>query len=82
MKPRGRAYVDSSNPKATAECDRCGFVFHRVGLQPQMRYAGVSIVDTGWRVCESCLDPLDPQQKPQVPGVDGLPIPDPRPRST
>jgi len=69
----------STQPKAVGECDRCGHIYRRIDLSPQMRYAGASIIDTGLRVCSDCLDPLDPQEKLTIPLPDGLPIHDPRP---
>lgn len=69
----------STQPKAVGECDRCGHIYRRIDLSPQMRYAGASIIDTGLRVCSDCLDPLDPQEKLTIPLPDGMPIHDPRP---
>jgi len=68
----------STRPKAVGECDRCGHIYRRIDLSPQMRYAGASIIDTGLMVCSDCLDPLDPQEKLILPVADGLPIYDPR----
>jgi hypothetical protein len=44
-----------------------------------MQYSGFSIIDTGLRVCDTCLDPLDPQQLPYRPRFDPAPVVDPRP---
>ena len=69
----------STQPKAVGECDRCGHIYRRIDLSPQMRYAGTAVIDTGLRVCEACMDPLDPQQKAIIPMPDGFSIRDPRP---
>lgn len=79
MSIKTHAIINPSRPRAVGECDRCGFVFLRHQLAPQMRYAGSSVIDTGWRVCSACMDPLDPQEKTTITLPDGLPIPDPRP---
>lgn len=74
-----RGGLNINRPRPAAMCDRCGGVFRRDLLFPQMKYAGMSIVDTGWRVCTECLDPLDPQARPIIPAPDGLPILNARP---
>ena len=76
---KGRAVINPFAPTAVGQCDRCNAVYNRSALQPQMQYSGYSIIDTGLRVCDSCLDPLDPQQLPYRPRFDPQPVRDPRP---
>lgn len=76
---KGRAVINPFGPTAVGQCDRCNAVYNRSALQPQMQYSGYSIIDTGLRVCDSCLDPLDPQQLPYRPRFDPQPVRDPRP---
>ena len=76
---KGRAVINPFAPTAVGQCDRCNGVYNRSALQPQMQYSGFSIIDTGLRVCDTCLDPLDPQQLPYRPRFDPAPVVDPRP---
>lgn len=76
----GRARVSSRHPEAAGCCDRCGGVRSRSDLVPQMRYAGMNLVDSGLRVCRvRCLDAPNPQEKARVVPADPMPITDPRP---
>jgi hypothetical protein len=53
--------VDHNNPDPLARCDRCGFTYNLSDLKPQMEWRGLSLADTGWKVCPRCLDQPDPQ---------------------
>jgi hypothetical protein len=79
MRYKGKAVINPFAPTAVGKCDRCSAIYNRSALQPQMQYAGYSIIDTGLLVCESCLDPLDPQQLPYRPRFDPRPVVNPRP---
>lgn len=76
---KGRAIISATDPRAIALCDRCGFVYNLYMLRPQMKYAGNATINTGLLVCETCMDPLNPQDRPIVPGPDPLPVKNPRP---
>lgn len=76
---KGRANINPASPRAVALCDRCGFVYNHDALRAQMKYAGNAVINTGLMVCETCLDPLNPQDRPIVPGPDPMPIANPRP---
>lgn len=79
MRPHGRAVIGQFRGRALAECDRCGFVRNHRDLKPQMKQAGMAVIETGWMVCDDCLDPIDVQQRPVNTGLDGQAVPDPRP---
>lgn len=73
------ARINPNSPRAIAVCDRCNFTRQLTDLRAQMRYAGFSVVNTGLMVCERCLDPLNPQDRPILTTADPLPVPNPRP---
>lgn len=75
----GRARINPSAPRAVGMCDRCGFVYSLSDLQPQMRYAGTRLIDTGLKVCPTCMLTPNPHTKTIVPPPDPLPVHDPRP---
>jgi hypothetical protein len=70
----GRAEVDPSNPRAFGVCDRCGFLYNLVNLMFQYRFAGTATVNTNFRVCSRCLDPLNPQSMTRLLPPDPMPV--------
>jgi hypothetical protein len=58
MRPHPRrASTDSSNPRAWATCDRCGFVTNHYKLSWQFEWAGTQLINQKILVCEGgCLD--------------------------
>jgi len=73
------ARIDSTSPEAVGVCDRCNFVRNLRDLQFQRVYSGFAIINTNLLVCERCLDPLNPQDRPIVTTADPLPVPNSRP---
>ena len=78
MRPHGRARVDASNPQAFAACDRCGSWVNRVDLQAEQQWAGLSIVETGFLVCELCWDTPNEQLRSIILPPDPVPVRNPR----
>lgn len=77
---RGRASLDTNNPGAMGECDRCGFWYQLDQLQRQFEWRGAALADTGLLVCcgagtKNCMDKPFEQNRTLI-----LP-PDPVPRS-
>ena len=52
----GRASVDSTNPRAFAVCDRCGFWFNHDNLQFQFDWRGSTLANLNILVCPRCTD--------------------------
>ena len=75
---QGHARVSSSNPRAQAICDRCGFQYTHSDLQWQYEYAGTGLVNRHFLVCHSCLDVPQNQLRAIVLPPDPVPISNPR----
>lgn len=58
MRPHPRrASTDSSNPRAWATCQRCGFVTNHYKLSWQFEWAGTQLINQKILVCDGgCLD--------------------------
>lgn len=78
MRPHGRARVNPLAPQAFAVCDRCGKWINHVNLRTQVEWAGVRTVDTGFRVCDGCLDVPQEQLRSLILPPDPVPIRNPR----
>jgi hypothetical protein len=78
LRPHGQAEVDPDHPRAFGKCDRCGDRCNLVNLRPQMQYAGPGLVNTGWLVCEVCLDEPNPGLRTVVIPPDPLAVLNPR----
>lgn len=78
LRPHGQAEVDPDRPRAFGKCDRCGDQCNLVNLRPQMQYAGPGLVDTGWLVCETCLDVPNPGLRTVIIPPDPLAVRNPR----
>ena len=72
--PHGRAQVSSSNPRAFAICDRCGFLYNHHDLKWQYDYRGRSLANLRILVCSQCQDDPQPQLKPRIIPPDPVPI--------
>lgn len=75
---QGHARVSSSNPRAQAICDRCGFQYTHDDLKWQYEYAGTGLVNRHFLVCDSCLDVPQNQLRAIVLPPDPVPISNPR----
>lgn len=70
----GRARTNSTNPRAHAICDRCGFRYNHDDLQFQYDYRGRFLANLRLLVCETCNDTPQPQLKPRIIPPDPIPI--------
>jgi hypothetical protein len=78
----GRAVTSSTNPRAFAVCDRCGFWYNHHKLAYQWEWAGTQMQNTQMLVCpNTCLDIPNPQLKSRMAPPDPVPIRDPRPEN-
>lgn len=78
MRPHGRASVSSSNPRAFAICDRCGFLYNHIRLQWQYDYAGAGLINKRILVCNDCNDVPQAQLRAIILPADPVPIQNPR----
>lgn len=78
LRPHGQAEVDAERPRAFGKCDRCGDQCNLVNLRPQFQYAGPDVVNTGWLVCETCLDEPNPGLRTVIIPPDPIPVVNPR----
>lgn len=74
----GRARINSRNPQAAAQCDRCGLVYNHVDLKWQFDWAGASLINKRILVCETCYDNPQQQLRAIVLPADPTPILNPR----
>ena len=74
----GRARISARNPRAAAQCDRCGFIYNHVDLSWQYDWAGASLINKRILVCESCNDVPQQQLRAIVVPPDPVPIMNPR----
>ena len=78
MRPHGRASVSTTNPRAFAICDRCGFLYNHIRLQWQFDYAGSGLINKRILVCNDCNDVPQAQLRAIVLPADPVPIQNPR----
>lgn len=76
---QGRTRIDSRNPSASGQCDRCGFLYNHSHLRWQMDYSGAGIYNKRILVCEICYDTPQQQLKVIVIPPDPLPVLNARP---
>lgn len=77
------AEVDPDNPRAWAQCDRCGMLWNLDKLQWQYQYMGsVQPQNTRFLVCPKHLDPLNAQDTPNILPPDPVPVFNARPGAT
>lgn len=74
----GRARTSSSNPRAHAICDRCGFRYNHDDLQWQYDWSGASLINRGILVCSDCMDVPQEQLRAIIVPADPVPIQNPR----
>ena len=73
--------LDPNFPVHTAACMRCGDLYNREELRAQYEWAGLTLIDTGFKVCPRCLDKPQPQLKSKILPPDPYPIYDALPIS-
>lgn len=78
MKYTGHATVHPNSPVGFAICDRCGMLYNFPDLRWEMEYQGMQLQRTGFRVCPTCLDVPQPQERPIVLPPDPVPLLNPR----
>lgn len=76
---QGRAKTSVRNPAAKGECDRCGTWWQLDRLSRQFEWRGTSLADTGYLVCEPCLDTPYEQNRTLILPPDPIPRVNPRP---
>lgn len=69
-----KAEVNSTNPRAWATCQRCGFIANHDKLQFQYEWRGSQIQNTNLLVCDQCLDDLQRQLGTIVLPPDPVPV--------
>jgi hypothetical protein len=74
----GRATVSARNPRAAAQCDRCGFIYNHDQLRWQYDWRGASLLNTRVLVCNSCYDTPTEQLRAIIVPADPTPIQNPR----
>lgn len=74
----GRAKTSSSNPRAHAICDRCGFRYNHVDLNWQYDWRGATKQNIRILVCNTCMDDAQEQLRAIVVPADPVPIEQPR----
>lgn len=74
----GRARISSRNPRAAAQCDRCGLIYSHSDLQWQYQWAGASLQNLRILVCHTCNDVPQQQLRAIIVPADPVPIVNPR----
>lgn len=74
----GRARISSRNPRAAAQCDRCGLIYSHSDLSWQYQWAGASLINKRILVCDTCNDVPQQQLRAIVVPADPVPIQNPR----
>lgn len=75
----GRATASTSNPRAFAICDRCGFGMNHDQLSWDRQWQGTELVNRMFLVCQKCLDvPQENGLRAITLPPDPLPIQQPR----
>jgi hypothetical protein len=76
----GRASTSSTNPRAHAICDRCGFRYNFGDLQWQFDYRGTALQNLRILVCSDCADTPQNQLRAIIVPADPTPIINARPQ--
>ena len=82
MRPHGRAQISARAPRATAICDRCGFMYNLDRLSWQWDFLqGPRLFNLRILVCSTCLDVPQVSGKTIVLPPDPVPVMNPRPEN-
>lgn len=73
-RPHGHVVVDTDWPRRSGSCDKCGFPWNFDRLQPQFRWAGTALVNTGYLVCPPCMDEPAPFERVFILPPDPPPV--------
>jgi hypothetical protein len=71
--------LDEEHPQAWGICDRCGTLYCLRDLQWQYAINGLTTINTGFRVCETCVDNLNYQFQNIPLLADPMPVRNARP---
>lgn len=74
----GRCRVNVRDPKAQAECDRCGLWWPLDRLRWQFQWGGAALFNENFLVCPRCLDTPFEQYRSLILPPDPVPRPNPR----
>lgn len=74
-----RADVNPDKPDAWATCDFCGFICNHSQMRWQYQYAGHTLVNLRYLVCEDCWDRPQPQLQTLIVPADPPPLFNARP---
>lgn len=77
--PTGKFHVNTSAPEPYGICDRCGFMHALVELQPQKEWRGRELIANNLRICKTCRDVPNEQNRTIMLPVDPVPVVNPRP---
>ncbi len=82
MRPHGRAQISAKRPRATAICQRCGFMYNLDNLQWQWDWQqGPRLFNLRIQVCEPCLDVPQESGRTIVLPEDPVPVKYPLPEN-
>jgi hypothetical protein len=82
MRPHGRAQISAKRPRATAICQRCGFMYNLDMLQWQWDWQqGPRLFNLRIQVCETCLDVPQESGRTIVLPEDPVPVKYPLPEN-
>jgi hypothetical protein len=75
----GQAQVDPDSPRCWGSCDQCGRNFNLYRLRWQFQYAGTTLINQRFLVCDTCWDKPAPFLKTIIIPPDPKPVLNPRP---
>lgn len=76
---QGRTQINPRSPRASGQCDRCGFLYNFDHLRWQIDYSGAGLYNKRILVCEHCYDTPQQQLKVIVIPPDPMPVINARP---
>ena len=76
---QGRTQINARSPRASGQCDRCGFLYNFDHLRWQLDYSGAGLYNKRILVCEHCYDTPQNQLKVIVIPPDPMPVINARP---
>ena len=76
---QGRTQINSRSPRASGQCDRCGFLYNFDHLRWQIDYSGAGLYNKRILVCDRCYDIPQQQLKVIVIPPDPMPVINARP---
>lgn len=80
-RPHGHARISARNPRSTAICDGCGFIYNLDNLSWQFQWAGTKLQNLRFLNCPRCLDVPQAQLKTRIIPADPTPVMNARPEN-